>query len=348
MRNVLVVEDDIKLNQIVCASLRKSGYDAKGCTRPSEAYELMFNAFFDCIVSDITMPGEDGFSFAETVRGLNKDIPMRTLSAASRRVTEGDFSVRLAPRRSDGKKDYAEVMYEDFNIMVEELASTETMKSDFIANVSHEIKTPLAIIQNYADALRDPDLSWEEHSEYTDTIVTASQKLNTLVANILKLSKLENQEITPAFTRFDLCRQLGNCVLSFESLWERKGITFEADMDDRAVINSDPELLEIVWNNLLSNALKFTEPGGSVTLTQTSEPDGVTVAITDTGCGMDEHTTPRIFDKFYQGDLSRGSEGNGLGLALVARVSEILGAHIDVKSKPDSGTTFTVILKTGL
>jgi len=271
--------------------------------------------------------------------------PMNKLGDAARRVAAGDFSVHITPLRKDGKKDSAEVMFDDFNKMVDELNSIEMLTSDFVANVSHEIKTPLSVIQSYAMALQKTDMAPGQRKEYTDTIISAAQKLNALVANILKLSKLENQSIPPTAEDFDLCRQLCDCALSYESLWEEKNITFTADMDDRAIVRADRSLLEIVWNNLLSNALKFTEPGGAVTLTQTSDEDSVTVAVSDTGCGMTAETMNRIFDKFYQGDTSHSREGNGLGLALSLRAVQMAGGEISVKSEPGKGSVFTVRLK---
>lgn len=273
------------------------------------------------------------------------DKPMRRLSQAMKAVAEGDFSVSVTPLHTGNKMDYMDVMYEDFNRMVQELSSIETMKSDFIANVSHEIKTPLAVIESYAAALQKGELDDAQRSEYAQTIVSASRNLSTLVSNILKLNKLENQEIVPTAREYDLTRQLCDCALAFETAWEEKRIEFDAQLEERVMICADESMLEMVFNNLISNAIKFTEPGGMVTLRQVVLDDAVEVIVSDTGCGMGAETMRHIFDKFYQGDTSHSGEGNGLGLALARRVLEITGGSISVSSTPGEGSEFTVRLK---
>ena len=228
--------------------------------------------------------------------------------------------------------------------MVQELQNVETLKTDFIANVSHEIKTPLAIIQSYATALQNDSLQAEDRHEYIKTIIEASQKLSTLVSNILKLNKLENQEILPEAHPFDLSEQIRRCALSFEDLWEQKNISFDLELEETTVC-LDESLPEIVWNNLISNAIKFTNSGGIIFVKLKPLDGYAQVSISDTGCGMDEETQKHIFDKFYQGDRSRSREGNGLGLTMVKRAIELLGGNISVESRPGEGTTFTVSLK---
>jgi len=278
------------------------------------------------------------------IRHISWNRPMRKLSEAARKITHGDFSVRIAPLRKDGRKDYVEVMFDDFNTMARELQSIETLKTDFTANVSHEIKTPLAVIQSYATALQNDDLNTDERRDYCKTIVEASQKLSTLVSNILKLNKLENQGIMPGARPFNLDEQIRRCAVAFEEMWESKNINFNAELEEITVCY-DENTLEIVWNNLISNAIKFTGPCGTISI-QLKAKDGYAYAsITDTGCGMDEDTQKRVFDKFYQGDTSHAQEGNGLGLALVRQIVALFGGTVTVESRPGQGSTFTVCLK---
>ena len=276
--------------------------------------------------------------------------PMRKLSEAARNIAKGDFSVRITPRHRDGKRDFFDVMIADFNTMAEELASIETLKNDFIADVSHEIKTPLSVIQSYTSSLQNNEMRAEDRTEYIKTILNATQKLSVLVTNILRLSKLENQEILSEAKPFDLSEQLRRCALMFVEKFEQKNIRFEEDLDEVSVCY-DANMLEIVWNNLLSNAVKFTGFGGSIFMSlkmqKDSRQDFVQVSVTDTGCGMTEASQKRAFDKFYQADASHAMEGNGLGLAVVKKTVDLLGGTVVVDSIPGHGSTFTVTLQRG-
>ena len=273
------------------------------------------------------------------------DEPLQKISSATKQVAGGDFSVRIDPLHSEEKEDYLDVMIHDLNAMIAELGSIETLKTDFVSNVSHEIKTPISVIQNYARLLQSEDLSEEDRTEYSRIISEASIRLNALITNILRLNRLENQQLSPETTEYDLSSQLAECLLGFESVWEEKGIVIDPDIEDDIMIRSDPELLSIVWNNLLSNAFKFTEAGETVSVALKSEEDSAVVTVRDTGCGMNPETVRHIFDKFYQGDTSHSTQGNGLGLALVRRIVDITGGKISVESAPGEGSTFTVRLR---
>lgn len=270
--------------------------------------------------------------------------PMHQLAEATNRVANGDFSVYVPAIHIMEKRDYLDVMIMDFNKMVEELGSIETLKTDFVSNVSHEMKTPIAIIKNYAELLQAERITEAQRKEYAENIEGASVRLSNLISNILKLNKLENQTIVPETEPYDVCRQLCECILQFEEAWDEKELELETEIDDAAMVEADESLLELVWNNLLSNAIKFTEPGGTITVKQNSEKNVIKVTISDTGCGMNPENVKHIFDKFYQGDTSHAKEGNGLGLALVKRVLELSDGNIEVFSELGKGTTFTVTL----
>ena len=278
-------------------------------------------------------------------RRLMVDRPTKRITDAGNKITGGDFSVRIQPLSESYAYESFNSIIACFNKMAEELGSVETLRTDFIANVSHELKTPLAVMQNYGTMLQAPDLPEEKRIEYAKGITDNSRRLASLITNILKLNKLENQQIFPVSERFDLSEQLCQSLLQFEEIWEKKGIDIETDIGDGIYISSDAELLGLVWNNLLSNAFKFTESGGTVSVSLSADSVHATVRVTDTGCGISPETGAHIFEKFYQGDTSHAMQGNGLGLALVKRVVDIMQGEISVESEAGKGSAFTVKLK---
>lgn len=272
------------------------------------------------------------------------DEPLQQFASATKKVARGDFSVYMPTIHTSDKLDYLDMMILDFNKMVEELGSIETLKTDFISNVSHEMKTPIAVIKNYAELIQKGKMDETQRVEYAQAIIDASMRLSDLISNILKLNKLENQKIDPEIKEYDVCRQLCESILQFENVWEKREIELEADIEDAAMVSADEDLMELVWGNLLSNAMKFTQSGGTVVVKQWSETQKVMVSVTDTGCGMSPETKAHIFDKFYQGDTSHSGEGNGLGLALAKRVIDLMDGEILVVSGEGKGSTFTVTL----
>lgn len=273
------------------------------------------------------------------------DKPVKQIMAALDRVMQGDFTVRIAPvKEFAGETGFNEIITA-INKMTAELQGTETLRTDFIANVSHELKMPLAVMGNYATMLQRPGITEEERCEYARAISHSSRRLAALITNILKLNKLENQQIFPQPTEFDLGEQLCECLLQFEDTWDAKNMEIETDIEDDVRIKSDPELLSLVWNNLISNAVKFTPEGGTINVSLKTDGNLVTVSVSDTGCGIDPETGKHIFEKFYQGDASHATQGNGLGLALVKRVVDILQGEISVQSTPGQGSAFTVRIR---
>ncbi len=270
------------------------------------------------------------------------DRPLKRILTTLDRLAQGDFSVRLDTAHRDTNHTGFGAIAREINALADELSGVETLRTDFIANVSHELKTPLAVIQNYASILRDPGLPEAQRQEYVEKIILTTRRLADLVSNVLKLNKLENQQIFPQTQVFDLGEQLAQCLLQFETAWEAKKLELECDMEENVQVKADPELMALVWNNLFSNAIKFTPEGGSIGLRMHAESGWAAVSVSDTGCGMSRETGAHIFEKFYQGDTAHATQGNGLGLALVKRVVDITGGSITVSSTPGKGSTFTV------
>ena len=277
-------------------------------------------------------------------RRITVDRPVKKITDATEQIMQGDFSVRVPPMQGSAVEGFHRIGLA-INQMAAELGSVETLRTDFIANVSHEMKTPLAVMQNYGTMLQQPDLEDAQRIEYAKAITDSSRRLADMMTNILKLNRLENQQIFPQTTEYDLGEQLCECLLQYENVWEQADIEIETDIEEDVRVKADAELLALVWNNLFSNAFKFTEPGGTVSLTLTATERHAIVKIKDTGCGMSPDVGVHIFEKFYQGDTSHATQGNGLGLPLVKRVVDIMQGEISVESAVGIGTTFTVKIR---
>lgn len=283
-------------------------------------------------------------TFDAVRRSLTVDRSVERILEATEMIMHGNFDVRLTPRHPFKRYDDLDEIMANVNEMALELSKNEVLKSDFISSVSHEIKTPLAIIQNYASALLDEDLSKEKRTEYIKVLSQATKRLNDLVVNILRLNKLENQRIDSKTEKIRLDEALTESIFAIEDLIDEKSIDLTCDFDEISIVSSLSHL-EIIWNNLLSNAVKFTPKGGKINVSLKKNGDKAVLKVADNGCGMDDSTGKRIFDKFYQGDTSHKTEGNGLGLALVKKSVDLLGAKITVESELNKGTTFKVYFK---
>ena len=267
-------------------------------------------------------------------------VPIQKIGSAFQELSRGDFSVRVS---EEERIDEIREIARHFNAMVFDLSHIETLRSDFVVNVSHEFKTPIAAIEGYATLLQTPALSAEKHAHYVERILENSRRLSTLSSNILMLSKLENRQTVPQYGEYRLDEQLRRAILRLENKWTEKKIEFDMELP-KQMYDGCEQLLEQVWSNLLDNAIKHSPEHGVIQVQLWKSESGISVRIADHGDGMSEEVQKHIFEKFYQGDSSRREEGNGLGLALVKRILDLCGGQIKVKSAPGQGAAFTVTL----
>jgi len=268
--------------------------------------------------------------------------PMRKMMEATKEVASGNFNIRVD---ASGAKEI-DRLAESFNEMAKELSSIETLRTDFIGNISHEFKTPIVSIRGFARRLRkDTTLSEEQRNEYLDIIISESDRLTRLSSNVLLLSSLESTEKVLEKAPFYLDEQLRRTILLLEPQLQKKQLEVDVNVEKVEIVANE-EMLQHLWINLLNNAIKFSPDGSVITIALRQNGDNVTVAVSDRGNGMDEEVKKRIFDKFYQGDKSRATEGNGLGLSLVKRILELDKGSIAVDSQPGKGTCFKVSIPT--
>lgn len=266
--------------------------------------------------------------------------PVTDLSNAMKKVAAGDYSVELSTKCPVGE---VRQMQEDFNLMVRELAATEMLKSDFISNVSHEIKTPISAIEGYAMLLQDSAQLPPQQQKYVERILLSTGRLSALVGNILLLSKVENQTIQTNQTRYRLDEQIRQSILLLEPRWMEKNVEFDVEMEEITCTGSEGLLMQ-VWSNLIGNAIKFNRDGGLVTIRLARQSGCAVFTIEDEGPGIAEDDMRHIYDKFFQSDSSHKQEGNGLGLALARRIVDLCGGDIEAANRREGGCRFTVTL----
>lgn len=266
--------------------------------------------------------------------------PINTLSSAMKRVASGDFSIKL---NEDVTMNFVRQLNSDFNHMVHELGAVETLRNDFVSNVSHEFKTPLAAIEGYAVLLQDENLSAELQREYTERILFGSRRLSTLVANILAISKLDNETIPLPHAVYRIDEQIRRNILSLEPKWSSKSIEFELNMENTE-LDGIETLMNHVFINLFDNAIKFSPENGTIYVSLLKNDNELNFSIANSGPTISDETMKHLFEKFYQGDTSHKSEGNGLGLTLVKKIVNLHGGSISVKNTSDGLVEFNVII----
>ena len=266
--------------------------------------------------------------------------PIQKLSKGMNDVADGDFSVKLS---TNSPINEVKELYESFDLMVQELSATEILQTDFVSNVSHEIKTPVNAIEGYAMLLQGCQQASEEEEEYVNKILFNTKRLSTLVGNVLLLSKIDNQAIQKNEKKFRLDEQIRQSIMQLETRWTEKEIEFDVDLD-RVEFKGNATLLIHVWDNLIGNAIKFDPMGGTIKIRLTEANGTIKFVIEDNGTGIEEEALKHIFDKFYQADSSHKQEGNGVGLALVQRILDINQGTILAENLTDKGCRFTVEL----
>lgn len=266
--------------------------------------------------------------------------PIQRIGKAFHELSEGNFAVKVSENER-----IAEIreIARQFNAMTYELSHTETLRTDFVANVSHEFKTPISAISGYATLLQGTNISAEKHDYYVEKIIENSRRLSNLTSNMLLLSKLENQEMIFDNKNFRLDEQIRKTILLLEDKWSEKELYFDIELPIKQYYGSE-RLLEQVWYNIIDNAIKHSSQGGTVKISIEDTSNGIAVEISDNGEGMTDEVMKHIFEKFYQGDRSHKEEGNGLGLAIVKRIIDVCNGSISVQSELHKGSTFTVTL----
>ena len=264
--------------------------------------------------------------------------PIKELISATEKIAKGDFNIYIKKDR----KDEIGQLVDNFNKMTKELAGMEMLRNSFISDISHEFKTPLTSIEGYTKLLRDCK-SDKERNEYIDIITEETKRLSALSGNILLLNRIENENITLTKNPFRLDEQIRHVILLCENKWSSKNIDLDIHLDE-IIYTGNEQLLFQVWLNLLDNAIKFSRQDESIDITLRKAEDKIIFSITDYGTGMTEEQQKRMFEKFYTGDRSRNTEGNGLGLSIVKRVVDMHGGRIEVQSKLDEFSQISILL----
>ena len=263
------------------------------------------------------------------------------ISYAMQKVADGDYTVRL----DTGKDQPFRELYQNFNKMAEELCGVEMLKNDFINGYAHELRTPITSINGFAEMILNNagTMSKEEMRTYLEIIASESRRLADLAGNSLLMSKLDTQKIIPDKKAYSLDEQLRRCCILLSSQWQGKEIDMTMDLDE-AIFVGDPDLMQHLWINLLTNAIKYTPKGGSITVTLKKEGKTLNISVSDTGKGIAKEDLDRVFDKYYQTDKSHSKRGLGLGLSICKRIVQLCGGDISVQSTLGEGSTFTVKL----
>jgi signal transduction histidine kinase len=306
--------------------------------RPADYVLQLTNNLFSLVIVVMTV-----YVIGKVIRPMRRDM-LQTIVGAVRRIAKGDFQVTIA---HNPKNPHFREVIESINDMAAELNQLETMRQEFISNVSHEIQSPLTSISGFARVLREQQLSAAERDRYLTIIELESKRLSMLSDQLLKLTSLESQHHPFEPRSFPLGPELKTIILSSEPQWLEKEIDVSAELEDVNIV-ADKELLNQVWINLLHNSIKYTPRGGaiSVRLAMPTTQQQVVVTFADTGIGISEEDRERIFLRFNKADRARNRAegGHGLGLAIAKKIVDMHHGEIQVDSTVGVGSEFRVVL----
>ena len=267
--------------------------------------------------------------------------PLTRLTNAIKELSNGNYNVRV----DNVGQDEISKLNQGFNQMARQLAKQDETRQKFISDISHEFQTPLTSIQGFANILKEEDLPKEQRVKYANIILYNSKRLSSLAKNMLQLTLLDREEIELELTNYSLVEQMNRVISTQENQAKEKNIEIVFEMPKKEIfIEGDEQRLEQVWTNIISNAIKYTNEGGLITITMKKNSKDIEVSIEDTGIGMSKEVVSHIFERFYREDKARNVEGNGLGLAIVKSIVDLHHGKIDILSQVDVGTNFIVRL----
>ena len=268
-----------------------------------------------------------------------------TISEAMEKAANGDFETELVMNETSNSARIYEDIYDNYNKMCTELKQVQILRGDFINNYSHEFKTPITSINGFAELLLSQEVTEAERNQYLRIIADESARLAELANSTILLSKLDAQSIITDRKTYSLAEQLRHCSILLSSQWNCKNISMNNDLAEVSYYGN-PQLMEQLWLNLLSNAIKFTPENGEISVILSQTDTNISISITDSGIGMSDDIANHIFEKYYRGEKTHNKQGLGLGLSIVKRIVDLTDGEIEVKSKPNAGSTFTVTFQT--
>ncbi|MFS0673426.1 sensor histidine kinase [Ornithinibacillus sp. 179-J 7C1 HS] len=270
--------------------------------------------------------------------------PIRKLTFAARQIAKGDFSVRVDKQKGKHRDEVGELI-DSFNHMTSEIEKIDTMRADFVSNVSHEIQSPLTSIKGFTKAIMDDVVPKENQKEYLHIIYQEIERMSRLSENLLRIASLDSEHHPYHPVSYRLDEQIRNSVLTTEPQWNKKHIDIQLDLEP-VEIYADKDLMEQVWLNLITNAIKYSDENGVIEIAINIIGSKITVVVKDYGIGIPKEALPNLFARFYKVDRSRNRsiEGNGLGLSIVKKILSIHNFSVGVESEEGVGSTFTVYI----